>query len=145
MALVQEEPMVLPQRIWSSILSEMIAYDPNPPKTGNNHARAKEILRLWQNWASLLLSTSPQDCCQDTENSKLSIHSSFTERKIILTNVLWRHQTFFPPRKLFAKLKGTTPSEDLLTVHKGSYIGLYIRKYSYRSYFHSSQYCWNEM
>lgn len=105
MALIQEDPMLLPQRNWSSILSEMIAYDSNPPKTGNNRARAKKIFRLWQNWASLFLSASPQDCCQDTENSKLSIHSSFTERKIILTNVLWRHQTFPPPPNPFAKLR----------------------------------------
>jgi len=49
----------------------MVDYYPNLPKFGKNQAGAKQILRLWQNWTSLLPSVSPQGCCQDTADSKL--------------------------------------------------------------------------
>ena len=88
MALIQEQPVFLPQSNWNSILSKMVDYYPNLPKFGKNQAGAKQILRLWQNWTSLLPSVSPQGCCQDTADSKLSMHNSFTERKKLLTNVL---------------------------------------------------------
>lgn len=69
MALVPEVPVFLPKSNWNSILSEMLECDPNPPKFGNNQAGAKQILRFWQNWTSLLLLVSPQGCCQEKEDS----------------------------------------------------------------------------
>lgn len=128
----------------------MIKYDSNPPKYGNNQARAKQTLseNVTELNKSVIISFSTR-LLPRHGRFKTNIHSSFTERKRKKRQMFHngtRHIFFFS-LKFLTKLRNWQHLLKMCWQLVGETgIDFYIiHKYSYRPYLQPSQYCWNEV